>query len=64
LPTMSAPSIKFTPRSKTFANSASDTFSIVVPNFNANTAVMVQGESTTTHETFSFLLSGRCDFKR
>jgi streptogramin lyase len=53
-------SIKFTPQSKNFANSASDTFSVVVSNFNANTTIMVQGKSSTTKETFSFLLSQAC----
>jgi sugar lactone lactonase YvrE len=53
-------SIKFTPQLKNFANSASDTFSIVVSNFNADTTIMVQGKSSTTQETFSFLLSQTC----
>ena len=47
-------SIKFTPQFNNFANSGSDTFSIVVSNFNANTTIMVQGKTSTTKETFSF----------
>src|SRR5262249_48614764 len=53
-------SIKFTPQFNNFANSASDTFSIVVSNFNATTTIMVQGKTSTTKETFSFLLSQTC----
>src|SRR5262249_2386073 len=57
-------SIKFEPQFNNFANSASDTFSVVVSNFNANTTIMVQGKSSTSTETFSFLLSQNCGPQR
>ena len=53
-------SIKFTPQLNNFANSASDTFSVVVSNFNASTTIMVQGKNGNNRETFSFLLSQTC----
>jgi sugar lactone lactonase YvrE len=53
-------SVKFAATLKNFANFASDTFSIVVSNFNPATMMMVQGKADTAQETYSFLLSQTC----
>jgi Glycine rich protein len=53
-------SVKFSATFKTFANGASDVFSIVVTNFNPATTIMVQGKSDSAQETYSFLLSETC----
>src|SRR6478735_10875024 len=53
-------SVKFTPTLKNFANSASETFSVVVSNFNPATMVMVRAKAGNAQETYNFLLSQIC----
>ena len=53
-------SVKFTPTSKNFANSASEVFSVVVSNFNPATMIMVRSKAGNAQETYNFLLSQTC----
>ena len=53
-------SVKFTPTSKNFANSAAEVFSITVSNFNPATIMMVRGKAGNAQETYNFLLSQTC----
>src|SRR5204863_145806 len=53
-------SVKFTPKLKNFANSASEVFNVVISNFNPATMVTVRGKAGNAQETYNFLLSQTC----
>jgi len=53
-------SVKFTPTLKTFANSASEVFNIVVSNFSPAIMVTVRAKAGNAQETYNFMLNQTC----